>query len=62
VSQKRDYYQILGVSPEAAPDEIKKAYRKLAQLHHPDKYPGDAAAEDRFKAIGEAYAVLGDAE
>jgi molecular chaperone DnaJ len=62
VSQKRDYYQVLGVSPEAAPDEIKKAYRKLAHLHHPDKNPGDAAAEDRFKAIGEAYAVLGDAE
>ena len=53
-------YDILGVSPSATPDEIKKAYRKLARTHHPDVNPGDAEAEARFKEVGAAWDVLGD--
>jgi molecular chaperone DnaJ len=59
---KRDYYEILGVDRGAAPEEIKKAYRKLAHQYHPDKNPGDSTAEARFKEASEAYAVLADAE
>jgi len=56
-----DYYQILGVSRDAKPDEIKKAYRKLAMKYHPDKFKGDKKqAEEKFKQISEAYAVLSD--
>ncbi len=58
----KDYYQTLGVSRTADVKDIKKAYRKLAQQYHPDKNPGDKAAEQRFKEINEAYAVLSDAD
>jgi molecular chaperone DnaJ len=59
---KRDYYEILGVSRDAAADEIKRAYRKLAMQYHPDKNPGDKEAEERFKEAAEAYEVLRDRE
>jgi curved DNA-binding protein len=57
-----DYYQTLGVAKGASQDEIKKAYRKLAVKYHPDKNKGDKAAEEKFKKISEAYAVLSDTE
>lgn len=58
---EKDYYGALGVSKDASASEIKKTYRKLASELHPDKNPGDAAAEKRFKEVSEAYGVLGDA-
>jgi molecular chaperone DnaJ len=58
----RDLYEVLGVSKSASQDEIKKAYRKLARKHHPDSNPGDAAAEERFKGLQDAYDVLSDPE
>ncbi|MGH9569386.1 MAG: DnaJ domain-containing protein, partial [Candidatus Angelobacter sp.] len=59
---KRDYYEILGVTRTASEQEIKSAYRKLAMQHHPDRNPGDAQAEEKFKECTEAYGVLIDAE
>jgi curved DNA-binding protein len=58
----KDYYATLGVAKTASQDDIKRAYRKLAVKHHPDRNPGDPDAEERFKEIGEAYAALSDPE
>jgi molecular chaperone DnaJ len=60
MAEKRDYYEVLGVSRDAGADEIKKSYRRLALQNHPDRNPGDQAAEERFKEATEAYECLSD--
>jgi molecular chaperone DnaJ len=60
MTKKRDYYEILGIARGASEDEVKRSYRKLAVKFHPDKNPGDAHAEEKFKELGEAYDVLID--
>jgi molecular chaperone DnaJ len=62
MSSKRDYYEVLGVSREGSADELRKAYRREALKHHPDRNQGDAGAEAKFKEINEAYQVLSDDE
>src|ERR1700686_3252063 len=57
---KEDFYKILGVKRDAKPEEIKKAYRRLARKYHPDVNPGDKASEDRFKQMSEAFDILSD--
>src|SRR5262245_55129597 len=62
MATKRDYYEILGVARNAAPEDVKRAYRKAAAANHPDRNPGDQAAVERFKEAAEAFDVLGDAD
>ena len=60
MSQREDYYGVLGVKRGASEDEIKKAYRRLARKYHPDVNPGDKSSEDKFKQVSEAYDILSD--
>src|SRR5579872_6649267 len=62
MSSKRDYYEVLGCSREVSAEELRRAYKREALKHHPDRNPGDAAAEAKFKEANEAYQVLSDDE
>ena len=62
MSKKRDYYTVLGLNRDATEEDIKKAYRKLAMKHHPDRAPDDKGAEEKFKEAKEAYEILSDAK
>ena len=62
MADKRDYYEVLGVSKGASGDDIKKAFRKMSKKYHPDLHPGDKEAEEKFKEVNEAYQVLSDDE
>lgn len=62
VAEFKDYYQVLGVKKDASKEEVRRAFRKMAAKHHPDRNPGDAGAEERFKELNEAYTVLSDEE
>ena len=62
MADKRDYYEVLGVSKGASEEEIKKAYRKMARMYHPDLHPDDATCAEKFKEVNEAYEVLSDPE
>src|SRR6202162_1742093 len=62
MASRPDYYKTLGVDKKATPEQIKKAYRKLARQYHPDRNPDDKQSESRFKDISQAYDVLGDPE
>src|SRR5579859_2907911 len=60
MATKKDYYDILGVARDAAPDDVKRAYRKAAAANHPDRNPGDQEAVERFKDVGDVFSAFGD--
>ena len=60
MADKKDYYEVLGINKGASADEIKSAFHKMAMKYHPDRNPGDASAEEKFKEVNEAYSILSD--